>query len=128
MTRLAGFTARVHQLMEVLEDLNNGKYTRTMVADSKTPSATTGESVSVAQMRGELVHADDVIRFEDVPLKTPNNDTLVEKLNFEVIAVLRAACTTLLVFDTLPVTKQVQRGMNVLVCGPNGCGMYSAVF
>lgn len=31
MTRLAGFTARVTQLMTVLKDLNDGKYQRTMV-------------------------------------------------------------------------------------------------
>lgn len=31
MTRLAGFTARVNQLMIVLRDLHKGVYTRTMV-------------------------------------------------------------------------------------------------
>ncbi len=31
LTRLAGFTARVTELMTVLKDLNNGRYQRTMV-------------------------------------------------------------------------------------------------
>lgn len=31
MTRLAGFTARVTQLITVLKDLNDGRYQRTMV-------------------------------------------------------------------------------------------------
>ena len=41
-------------------------------------------------------------RFEHVPLVTPNGDVLVQELNFE-----------------------VRSGMNVLVCGPNGCGKSS---
>lgn len=49
-----------------------------------------------------MVNEDNVIRFEHVPLVTPNGDVLVKELNFE-----------------------VQSGMNVLVCGPNGCGKSS---
>jgi len=37
-----------------------------------------------------------------VPLVTPNGDVLVREMNFE-----------------------VKSGMNVLVCGPNGCGKSS---
>ena len=32
LTRLAGFTARVTELLTVLKDLNNGRYQRTMVS------------------------------------------------------------------------------------------------
>jgi ATP-binding cassette subfamily D (ALD) protein 3 len=41
-------------------------------------------------------------RFENVPLVTPNGDILIPDLSFE-----------------------VQSGMNVVVCGPNGCGKSS---
>ena len=41
-------------------------------------------------------------RFEKVPLVTPNGDILISELSFE-----------------------VKSGMNVLVCGPNGCGKSS---
>lgn len=51
---------------------------------------------------GKVVNEDNVIRFENVPLVTPNGDVLVKELNFE-----------------------VRSGMNVLVCGPNGCGKSS---
>ena len=45
---------------------------------------------------------DHTIRFEHVPLVTPNGDVLVADMNFE-----------------------VHSGVNVLVCGPNGCGKSS---
>lgn len=35
MTRLAGFTARVTELINVLKDLNQGHYVRTMIDDKK---------------------------------------------------------------------------------------------
>jgi len=34
MTRLAGYTARVTELSQVLKELNAGKYQRTMVSDA----------------------------------------------------------------------------------------------
>lgn len=43
-----------------------------------------------------------ICRFEDVPLVTPNGDVLVDNMSFE-----------------------VKSGVNVLVCGPNGCGKSS---
>lgn len=51
---------------------------------------------------GRIIFQDNIIRFDKVPLVTPNGDILVEELSF-----------------------QVRSGMNVLVCGPNGCGKSS---
>lgn len=92
VTRLAGFTARVTELQEVLRDLGRGQYERTMLesADSLVPGS------------GAVEYRDHVIRFSNVPLVTPNGDVLVRNMNFE-----------------------VNSGMNVLVCGPNGCGKSS---
>ena len=59
-------------------------------------------SVPLVPGSGEIVEADHVIRFEGVPLVTPNGDVLVRSMDFE-----------------------VKSGMNVLVCGPNGCGKSS---
>lgn len=94
LTRLAGFTARVTEIRMVLDELNKGRYTRTMIADSKNGIGHPGD--------GKLVAKDNVIRFEQVPLVTPNGDVLVKELTFE-----------------------VKSGINVLVCGPNGCGKSS---
>lgn len=51
---------------------------------------------------GEIIETDHVIRFEGVPLVTPNGDVIIRTMDFE-----------------------VKSGMNVLVCGPNGCGKSS---
>ena len=49
-----------------------------------------------------MITQDRIIKFEHVPLVTPNGDVLIEDMSFE-----------------------VHSGMNVLVCGPNGCGKSS---
>jgi len=50
---------------------------------------------------GNLIIGDD-IKFEDVPILSPNGDVLVEKMNFE-----------------------IKQGMNLFIKGPNGCGKSS---
>jgi len=95
LTRLAGFTARVTELIDVLDDLNKGKYVRTMVNTKES-------SQKLVPGSGKLVEVDHLIKFDNVPLVTPNGDVLVKSLDF---------C--------------VKSGMNVLVCGPNGCGKSS---
>ncbi|KJH44513.1 ABC transporter, ATP-binding protein [Dictyocaulus viviparus] len=101
MTRLSGFTTRVDTLLKVLDDLDNGSYQRSMISD-------TTEEVSKIPLRsldpgtGELIIQDNLIRFENVPLVTPNGDVLIKNLDLE-----------------------VPSGRNVLVCGPNGCGKSS---
>lgn len=96
MSRLAGFTSRMNELILVLADINNGKYERTMVSNSESADSVIGPG------RGTMTFRDNVINFEKVPLVTPNGDVLVKELTFE-----------------------VKSGMNVLVCGPNGCGKSS---
>lgn len=39
MTRLAGFTARVTEIINVLNDLNKGHYVRNMIQNETTPLA-----------------------------------------------------------------------------------------
>uniref|UniRef100_A0A8C2RU30 ATP-binding cassette sub-family D member 3 n=2 Tax=Capra hircus TaxID=9925 RepID=A0A8C2RU30_CAPHI len=98
MTRLAGFTARITELMQVLKDLNQGKYERTMVSQQEKGA----QDIPLIPGIGEIINTDNIIKFDHVPLATPNGDILIRDLNFE-----------------------VRSGANVLICGPNGCGKSS---
>lgn len=51
--------------------------------------------------KGKIVVSDD-LKFEDVPILSPNGDILVEKMNFE-----------------------IKPGMHLMITGPNGCGKSS---
>lgn len=103
MTRLAGFTARVTELMSVLKDVNEGHYQRTMVGkENGEKEAVENAPLPLIPGSGRIIFQDNIIRFNKVPLVTPNGDVLVKELSFE-----------------------VKSGMNVLVCGPNGCGKSS---
>jgi ATP-binding cassette subfamily D (ALD) protein 3 len=99
LTRLAGYTARVTELQNVLKDLNAGTYKRTMVSKNPASGTSTRE---LKPNSGKIITQDHIIKFEDVPIVTPNGDLLIESLSFE-----------------------VRSGMNVLVAGPNGCGKSS---
>ncbi|XP_058032099.1 ATP-binding cassette sub-family D member 3 isoform X2 [Ahaetulla prasina] len=100
MTRLAGFTARITELMQVLKELNSGKYQRTMLTQDK--ELDLKQATPLIPGMGRIVITDNIIKFDHVPLATPNGDMLIKDLNFE-----------------------VQSGANVLICGPNGCGKSS---
>ncbi|XP_064626457.1 ATP-binding cassette sub-family D member 3-like isoform X2 [Lineus longissimus] len=104
MTRLAGFTQRITELNRVLDDLNKGKYERTMVSDSRRPDdgAVVSHRTSLKPGSGMINVKDYIINFDRVPLVTPNGDVLIDEMSFE-----------------------VKSGVNVLVCGPNGCGKSS---
>ncbi|XP_044249234.1 ATP-binding cassette sub-family D member 3 [Drosophila takahashii] len=99
MSRLAGFTARMTELIKVLGDLNKGTYERTMINGNNISQETAG---NFGPNKGIMCFEDNIIRFEKVPLVTPNGDVLLQELTFE-----------------------VKSGTNVLVCGPNGCGKSS---
>ncbi|KAA0704698.1 ATP-binding cassette sub-family D member 3 70 kDa peroxisomal membrane protein [Triplophysa tibetana] len=99
MTRLSGFTARITELMRVLKELNSGKYERTMVSQTEKDVS---EKLTLVPGSGRIINVDNLIKFEHVPLATPNGDVLIKDLCF-----------------------QVKSGTNVLVCGPNGCGKSS---
>lgn len=107
MTRLAGFTARVTEIIKVLRDLNQGHYERTMIDKKESDNDIDGTIAKkpakpLIPGAGKIIFQDNVIRFQKVPLVTPNGDVLIDELTFE-----------------------VKSGMNVLVCGPNGCGKSS---
>ena len=96
ISELAGHTARVASLLEVMEDLLVGRFEKKLVS-----SASTAENAAVLSGRG-IGEESDYIEFQDVPIVSPNGDVLVRKLSFT-----------------------VHPGDHLLIIGPNGCGKSS---
>lgn len=92
MSRLAGFTARMTELIKVLGDLNKGTYERTMVNGNSLTlngvidglGSSAGAASNFGPNKGIMCFEDNIIRFEKVPLVTPNGDVLLKELTFEV--------------------------------------------
>ncbi|MCJ1283473.1 hypothetical protein MMC26_002802 [Xylographa opegraphella] len=96
ITELAGYTARVSTLLDVMDDVQAGHFEKKLVS-----SAGTDENAAILQGRGQVVESPD-IEFVDVPIVSPNGDVLIRKLNFT-----------------------IRPGEHLLIVGPNGCGKSS---
>lgn len=96
ITELAGYTARVSTLLDVIDDVQAGHFEKKLVS-----SADTAENANVLQGRGEVTTGED-IEFKEVPIVSPNGDVLVRKLSFN-----------------------IRPGDHLLIVGPNGCGKSS---
>ncbi|KFZ09284.1 hypothetical protein V501_05631 [Pseudogymnoascus sp. VKM F-4519 (FW-2642)] len=93
---LAGYTSRVASLLDVMDDIQAGKFEKELVS-----SADTEENAAMLRGRGEVVESED-IEFINVPIISPNGDVLVKALSFS-----------------------LKPGDHLLVVGPNGCGKSS---
>ncbi|XP_051282648.1 ATP-binding cassette sub-family D member 1 [Dicentrarchus labrax] len=113
VTELAGYTARVSEMLDVFEDVKEGIYRRS--ADREEEEELTGGGggggavvqhgqrvCGRLEMRGHVISVEKMIRCENLPIITPTGDVVVSSLNI-----------------------QVDEGMNVLITGPNGCGKSS---
>ncbi|KAI7903409.1 ABC transporter transmembrane region 2-domain-containing protein [Cokeromyces recurvatus] len=101
LTRFAGYTSRVAELFDVLVDVNQGKYKRTMTSTNENDGPKS-KIIDTNNTNGKVLVRDGVIIFDKVPIVTPNNDILLKDLSFK-----------------------VSTGMNCLISGPNGCGKSS---
>ncbi|KAH6847877.1 ABC transporter transmembrane region 2-domain-containing protein [Chaetomium sp. MPI-CAGE-AT-0009] len=93
---LAGYTSRVSSLLEVMDDVQAGNFSKKLVSSSDTEA-----NAAVLKGRGKVFASKD-IKFTDVPIISPNGDVLVPALSFS-----------------------LQQGDHLLVVGPNGCGKSS---
>jgi len=85
---LAGYTTLIYEMQEVLNDLEDGKYTRAMVKNTEMEgdqaSKQSNQALSVdTNNKGEIVEA-DYIKFDKVPILSPNGDVLVPEITFEI--------------------------------------------
>lgn len=81
VSELAGYTARVTELLTVFEDIGNNKYQKQLVSNAKP---------EILEQRGQLKESDH-IEFSNVPIVAPNGimyydlgDVLVKSLTFHV--------------------------------------------
>lgn len=96
LAELAGYTARVSELLDTMEDVKQGKYVKKLVS-----SAGTEENAAVLSGRGKVVDSQDV-EFQNVPIVSPNGDVLIRAMSFK-----------------------ITWGQHLLIVGPNGCGKSS---
>ncbi|KAI9144091.1 ABC transporter transmembrane region 2-domain-containing protein [Paraphysoderma sedebokerense] len=115
ITELAGYTSRVAELLTVFDDIKSGKYEKTLVGSSTASVAKRGlmpgsaleqtasspSKSSLLSSRGQIIEA-PYIKFDNVPIISPNGDVLLKSLSF-----------------------YVKPGMHLLIVGPNGCGKSS---
>ncbi|KAJ8393384.1 hypothetical protein AAFF_G00061060 [Aldrovandia affinis] len=89
VTELAGYTARVHNLFLVFDEVRRGVYKRSTLSQSLV-----GEDKGVArpqahidgplEIKGKAIDVERGIVCENVPIITPNGDLVVSSLNFKV--------------------------------------------
>ncbi|PWN42022.1 hypothetical protein IE81DRAFT_323838 [Ceraceosorus guamensis] len=96
VAELAGYTARVSELLGTMEDVKAGKFDKKLVSSASDP-----EVAQLLKTRGKIVESEDII-FENVPIVTPAGEVLIKAMSFH-----------------------VSPGMPTLILGPNGCGKSS---
>ncbi|KAJ3102769.1 hypothetical protein HDU97_000308 [Phlyctochytrium planicorne] len=74
ITELAGYTARVSELMDVFEDVAENKYQKILVSNA---------NEEILKGSGTFLES-DIIEFREVPIVSPNGDVLVKNLSFHV--------------------------------------------
>ncbi|KAJ9097767.1 hypothetical protein QFC20_006113 [Naganishia adeliensis] len=96
LAELAGYTARVSDLLDTMDEVEAGKFQKQLVSSAKTE-----DNAKVLSGRGKIVESAEN-RFDNVPIVSPVGEVLVAALSFE-----------------------VKQGENLVVQGPNGCGKSS---
>ncbi|GFG39507.1 hypothetical protein Cfor_00502 [Coptotermes formosanus] len=109
VVELAGYTARVGDMLDVFEDASHGKYQRAVVTTAESKHLAKNGGFRLEFKNGQpvvkgVIHEtkDGTIVLKNVPIVTPNCDVVCPNL-----------------------TLTVMPGMHLLITGPNGCGKSS---
>lgn len=129
---LAGYTARVSELLDTMSDIRAANFKKLMIGSASEeenakrkftrsqPKPFLLTFFPVLQSHGEVFESEE-IKFEGVPIVTPNGDVLIRSLSFHVKRGVSRLCShTRLAPDTVRSSKQ-----HLLIVGPNGCGKSS---
>ncbi|GMT26113.1 hypothetical protein PFISCL1PPCAC_17410, partial [Pristionchus fissidentatus] len=104
IVELAGYTTRVYDMFNVFKEVKKGQYQRSQPEDADgKPVRRRLERFDTSKITGVINYSDDgSIVLNEVPIVTPNGDTVVKSMSIHIVP-----------------------GMHALITGPNGCGKSS---
>ncbi|KAI6646509.1 ATP-binding cassette sub-family D member 2-like [Oopsacas minuta] len=104
IVELAGYTYRLSEMLEVFDDMEREEYKTANEGRLQTldNSSLSNREVREIPALAEIVETEHLIQLENISIITPNSDFIVSDLSFK-----------------------VEKGMHLLITGPNGCGKSS---
>ncbi|WFD32106.1 ATP-binding cassette long-chain fatty acid transporter pxa2 [Malassezia sp. CBS 17886] len=97
LSELAGYTARLTDLIQVMDDVQYGRVQKKLVS-----ATSVEEKEAIFGSRGEIIEDEGDVVFDKVPIVSPSGDVLLQELSF-----------------------MATPGEHLLIIGPNGCGKSS---
>uniref|UniRef100_A0A7E4VFE9 ABC transporter domain-containing protein n=1 Tax=Panagrellus redivivus TaxID=6233 RepID=A0A7E4VFE9_PANRE len=101
ITELAGYTSRVYNMFDVIDEVTEGRYKKNTV-NMPDSFELEGEKFDTSSINGIVETSDGNIELTRVPIVTPNGDVIVKEM-----------------------TIKITPGTHILITGPNGCGKSS---
>lgn len=81
---LAGFSTLIFELKEVFEEIEQGKFERTIISMDTNAENQVHVTQNLKNLEKGVIQISDYIKFDNVPITTPNGDNLIPALNLEV--------------------------------------------